>query len=1072
MALLVLLVAFGAFVWLFRVPIAEAFGQRACTARGLSCTFSITNLQASTVSLENVSVAAKPGAPPVSVPQLDLSLSWQGLSPQVSSVVAHRPRLVAEFDGTDLTLGGLEAVLAGNGGSSAPLPRLDVREGEVALTTPAGTLDGTFDITVTSRSEARLLARLQPAELATGRSVLTLNAGELDLTLSDGRLAGIADLEIDTGAFGAFNAQSVLLRAEVAPAATGAEDALVYRLAARALAYGRLDAQAVTSNGTVLLDSNRLNTEDPLAALKLMSGTFAADTLRAPGLAASGLEVDLDLERSGTDDLAGPIAVTATTTTLSGVGTSDALALTGDLEAAPLGRIVFDGQVTARGMSLAQAQIDRLVPALTWPSPAKAHGEALRETLAGALDGFDTGTRLTAVRSADGALEIEARGATRLMAETGLSLAIEPFGSGPWFKAGETGMTLRGALGLTGGGAPDLTAQLNDFTVQDGALTLRLGDLDLEDWTVNDTAIGAGLSRFEALRAPGRLALSGQGALRFDGALGGADMGDLNLFGAVDAVRGSEGWRAQLGGGRCLSLAFDRMALPGLELGALTTSLCPEDGRIARQAADGSSGTLRLDAISVPFSLGTSTGDLRLPASSLDWSLSDRVTTDLSLAKLAMDLKTGPRDLSLSAGESDIAVILGGSGLEASGRLREVSFDGSLIPANASAGRFDFRLRGGGAGGLEGTADIASVRVSDYREDPLYTPMVADLSADLSDGNVRLMGPVRLEATGRHVANAEIDVSFPSVDGMIRVTGHDLEFRRGGLQPSDLSERLRGFFTDTRGALDAEARIRIDRGNLSGTGDLSVRDLGFQTVALGRVSGVNGGVFFSDLLKLQSPPGQSMTIQSIDPGLALETGRLAFQLTGGGSAALEQAVWPFAGGVLAVEPMQWNIGAERRRLTVRADRIGLAALTDTLQLPGFQAEGQVSGRFPIIFEPGHVLIQDASLLADDRGGVLRYTGGVGAQAGATNESVATAFQALENFEFTVLELGANGDLLGDVTVTARLEGRNPDVLEGSPFNFNISVDSQLGQLLTTARRLTGPDWLAQVTAERSGAAQP
>lgn len=125
-----------------------------------------------------------------------------------------------------------------------------------------------------------------------------------------------------------------------------------------------------------------------------------------------------------------------------------------------------------------------------------------------------------------------------------------------------------------------------------------------------------------------------------------------------------------------------------------------------------------------------------------------------------------------------------------------------------------------------------------------------------------------------------------------------------------------------------------------------------------------------------------------------------------------------------------------------------------------------------MFQAGEVLIDNARLLATDEGGVLRYTGDIGQRAGEANESVKTAFQALENFEFTVLELGANGDLLDVVIVTARLEGRNPDMLGASPFNFNVSVESQLGQLLTTARRLSGPDWLAEVRAERENGSSP
>ncbi|MEM1150837.1 MAG: YdbH domain-containing protein [Pseudomonadota bacterium] len=1072
LALLVLLALGLVFGWLFRIQIAEALGQRACEARGLTCAFDLTKLTLTSATLEGVVVSADTGTAPLAAQQIDLTLDWAGLRPIISTVAVDGARVAATFDGSNLTLGGVETVLRGDRGASEPrIPAINIREGQLELSTPAGTVKGTFGVVLDDRGDGQLRARVQPATLTDGRDTLSLLSGEIDLALRAGQMAGVVDLEIEAGAFGRFVASNVLLRADVAPLSEDNANTVDYRLAAQALSFGEIDMRAATTNGTLVLEGTPLRMADAIANLRQAAGTFEADVLAAPGLMAEAVLVDLDLARSTEGRLAGPVALTAQDTTFAEAGSTGGLAVSGELADLSADRVLFDGQVTLRSASLAPGQIERLSNLLDWPSPVTAHGDALREVLGAAISDFDTGTRLRFERNGPGDVQVQARGATRLTSQTGLTFAVTPFAEGPWFEGTQDGVSMRGAIALGGGGAPEITLQLEDASYRDGASTLRLGEVDVPDWALEGTTFGAGLSRLEVSVGRGNLRLAGRGALRFDGAMGGAEFRGLNLFGAVDAVRASEGWRAQLGGGRCLSLAFDRMQLPGMALGAVTTSLCPQDGRIARQGEGASSGTLSLDAISVPIALGRSEGTMRLPASVLDWSLSERVRIDVALARIGVDLTTGPSELRLTAGESALGALIGGTGLELTGRLRDVVFGGSLIPANASAGRFDFRLSGGD-GGLAGTADIASVLISDNRSDPLYAPLVADLTADLLGGAVQMSGPVRLQASGRRVADADIRVVFPDVDGLIRITGRDLDFRPGGLQPSDLSERLRGFFTDTRGALNAEARIEIDAGILSGTGDLTVSNLGFQTVALGRVSRVNGGVVFSDLLALETPPGQRVTIGSVDPGVPLQNGQLSFRLTGGGNATLEEALWPFAGGVLAVEPTRWTLGAQTRRLTVRADRIGLADLTGALELPGFDAEGTVSGRFPIVFRPGSVDVVDARLVADARGGVLRYTGGVGTLAGRENESVSTAFRALENFQFSVLELGANGDLLGDVTVSARLEGRNPDVLDGSPFNFNVEIDSKLGQLLTSARRLSGPDWLAQVRAEQAGSTPP
>ena len=46
--------------------------------------------------------------------------------------------------------------------------------------------------------------------------------------------------------------------------------------------------------------------------------------------------------------------------------------------------------------------------------------------------------------------------------------------------------------------------------------------------------------------------------------------------------------------------------------------------------------------------------------------------------------------------------------------------------------------------------------------------------------------------------------------------------------------------------------------------------------AFGPVSGIKGSVAFTDLLGLVSAPGQVVTIASINPGIAVENGRIAF----------------------------------------------------------------------------------------------------------------------------------------------------------------------------------------------------
>jgi hypothetical protein len=58
-----------------------------------------------------------------------------------------------------------------------------------------------------------------------------------------------------------------------------------------------------------------------------------------------------------------------------------------------------------------------------------------------------------------------------------------------------------------------------------------------------------------------------------------------------------------------------------------------------------------------------------------------------------------------------------------------------------------------------------------------------------------------------------------------------------------------------------------------------------------------------------------------------------------------------------------------------------------------------------------------------------------------------ALRALQNFEYETLEVRVDGDALGPVTVTAALRGSNPELEEGRPVEFNLSVEGELGDLV-------------------------
>ena len=146
-------------------------------------------------------------------------------------------------------------------------------------------------------------------------------------------------------------------------------------------------------------------------------------------------------------------------------------------------------------------------------------------------------------------------------------------------------------------------------------------------------------------------------------------------------------------------------------------------------------------------------------------------------------------------------------------------------------------------------------------------------------------------------------------------------------------------------------------------------------------------------------------------------------------------------------------------IRISASKLELSEIINVFNLPDIRATGTVSGEFPVDIEGPNAYVRDATLKADESGGEVAYTGDIADAASQADERVRMAFDALRDFHFSVLELGASGNLSGDMLVTLKLIGQSPKVLDGAPFAFNIGVDSKLMQLIQTGRSVTTSDWL-------------
>ena len=58
-----------------------------------------------------------------------------------------------------------------------------------------------------------------------------------------------------------------------------------------------------------------------------------------------------------------------------------------------------------------------------------------------------------------------------------------------------------------------------------------------------------------------------------------------------------------------------------------------------------------------------------------------------------------------------------------------------------------------------------------------------------------------------------------------------------------------------------------------------------------------------------------------------------------------------------------------------------------------------------------------------------------------------ALTALRNFRYEALEMTLDGAADGEIHMVLRLQGANPDLEDGRPVDFNLTVDAELADLI-------------------------
>ena len=359
-------------------------------------------------------------------------------------------------------------------------------------------------------------------------------------------------------------------------------------------------------------------------------------------------------------------------------------------------------------------------------------------------------------------------------------------------------------------------------------------------------------------------------------------------------------------------------------------------------------------------------------------------------------------------------------------------------------------LKGHAEGG-PGTASVSLDRleVRDAATPPVLAPLNASGTASLTGPTVQFEGKVTdsrgildLAASGRHDLDAE--------EGGLTFRAGPLNFVPGGAQPQQLLPVLRGVVSSVAGTLGVSGSAAWSAAGMTSAMVAEIAGGALQA-RVAALDGIDARVVFDSVWPLATPPGQKVTIRSLDAGIALAELAATFRIVPEGALLVERAAWPWMGGTMRMDGVRLTPGANRHDLTLEVAGLDMAQLFKRIDLEGLAGNGRLSGRLPIQVIGGTPFIRRGRLVADRGGGTIRFTGkAVAAALEGGGESTDILARALENFRYTALEIDLDGETTGAVRLRAHLAGANPDLYDGYPVALNLNLEGDLGELLRGA----------------------
>jgi hypothetical protein len=701
------------------------------------------------------------------------------------------------------------------------------------------------------------------------------------------------------------------------------------------------------------------------------------------------------------------------------------------------GSLVMVGNYAANGVALAPSMISGLTGALeaTKATPIGPVASAIGNAISKSARNFDVrgGIRLVnfpgygGARVTDATVRTATGGRARIFGGKGVTY-VWPTGS----------LRFDGTLQMSGGGLPTGTVTLHQSA--NGAIS---GFGNFQPYVVDGSRLALSTLGFDA-QPNGATTFSTLANLT--GNFPGGQVRNLNL-----PINGSIGPNGGIAVGKqCIVVTFDYLRMQQIQLDRTRLPICPTGPAIISQSRGGALHVGgRINQPSLTGRLGES--PVRLNASSV----------------LLSQAGFNASNLALRIGKSRAPVLLNADALR--GAFTRGGATGTLTNADALIGTVPLKLTDvDGKWRFLGSRLVidGSALVNDRADPPRFYPLRSnDLHFVLADNRITTTGTLRHPPTGTLVTDVSIEHSLNSGNGHADLDVPGITFGPN-LQPDELTRLTQGVVALVEGTITGHGRIDwTGAGKVTSSGDFSTRNMDL-AAPFGPVEGLTTTVHFTDLLGLETAPGQVATIRSINPGIQVSNGVIRYQLLPNQLVKIERGEWPFMGGKLILEETVLNFGSpSAKRLTFELEGFDSHLFVQSLGFSGIEMTGTFDGVLPMIFDESGGRIVGGRLESRPPGGEFEYLGTkpkAGMMAGAV-------FDLLRDIRYKSMVVRLDGQLDGEFATRITMDqvstgsegggivaGLIRSVFRQIPLKLNLNINGPFRALIQMAKGFKDP----------------